>query len=122
MERDVIKLQFPVLDHTESVANIGIEVTKVNPDKGIKVKDAIACVNYSHYVTIINFGKQSEMTVKAGDCYPNSMLGDIVIQIPNGISCIQLHDLMRFERTDGSIDLDFSDDFDGSVYAIGRMR
>jgi hypothetical protein len=48
------------------------------------------------------------------------MLGDIVIELPKGISAIQLQDLSRFEKTDGSIDLDFANGFDGTIYAIAK--
>ena len=60
------------------------------------------------------------MTVKAGDSYPNSMLGDIVIELPAGISAIQLQDLSRFEKSDGSIDLDFASGFTGKIFAIAK--
>ena len=63
---------------------------------------------------------KSTMTVKAGDAYPNSMLGDITIELPVGTSAIQLQDLSRFEKADGSIDLDFATAFDGSVYAVAK--
>ena len=48
------------------------------------------------------------------------MLGDIVIEIPVGTSAIQLQDLSRFEKADGSIDLDFAEGFIGSIYAIAK--
>ena len=48
------------------------------------------------------------------------MLGDIVIELPAGISAIQLQDLSRFEKSDGSIDLDFATGFTGNIYAIAK--
>ena len=60
------------------------------------------------------------MTVLAGNAYPNSMLGNITIEIPVGVSAIQIQDLSRFENSDGSIDLDFATGFDGSIYAIAK--
>ena len=62
----------------------------------------------------------SLLTVKAGDAYPNSMLGDIVIELPAGVSAIQLQDLSRFEKADGAIDLDFAEGFKGNIYAIAK--
>ena len=50
------------------------------------------------------------------------MLGDIVIEIPKGISAICIQDLMRFEKCDGSLDLDFDEKFDGAFYAIARWK
>ena len=48
------------------------------------------------------------------------MLGDIVIEIPAGTSAIQLQDLSRFEKADGSIDLDFAEGFSGTIYAVAK--
>ena len=62
----------------------------------------------------------SSITAKAGNAYPNSMLGDIIIEIPTGTSAIQLQDLSRFEKSDGSIDLDFDESFTGNIYAIAK--
>ena len=48
------------------------------------------------------------------------MLGDIVIELPAGTSAIQLQDLSRFEKADGSIDLDFAEGFVGTIYAVAK--
>ena len=105
MTRDIINVQYPTLDHTESVANICIEKTDVNVENGVTISEAFSNKNNSLFVVIENTASESLLTVKAGDAYPNSMLGDIVIEIPAGTSAIQLQDLSRFEKADGSIDL-----------------
>lgn len=121
MTRDAIDIQYPVLDHTESVANIGITKKTVVVANGIKIKDAFSNKNNSMFIVIENDDDaKSSMTVKAGNAYPNSMLGNITIEIPVGVSAIQIQDLSRFENSDGSIDLDFASGFDGSVYAIAK--
>ena len=120
MTRDIINVQYPTLEHTESVANICIEKTKVVPANGITIEEAFSNKNNSLFVVIENSASQSLLTVKSGDAYPNSMLGDIVIELPAGTSAIQLQDLSRFEKADGSIDLDFADGFDGSIYAVAK--
>ena len=121
MARDKISVQYPTLDHTESVANIGIEKQTVTVANGIKIEDAFSNKNNSLFIVIDNTGSASSLlTVKAGDAYPNSMLGDIVIQLPAGISAIQLQDLSRFEQSDGSLDLDFGTGFTGTIYAIAK--
>lgn len=121
MARDNISVQYPTLDHTESVANIGIEKQTVTVANGIKIEDAFSNKNNSLFIVIDNTGSASSLlTVKAGDAYPNSMLGDIVIQLPAGISAIQLQDLSRFEQSDGSLDLDFGTGFTGTIYAIAK--
>lgn len=121
MTRDKISVQYPVLDHTESIANIGITKKTVVVANGITIEDAFSNKNNSLFIVIQNDDDtKSSMTVKAGDAYPNSMLGDITIEIPVGVSAIQVQDLSRFEKSDGSIDLDFATGFDGSVYAIAK--
>ena len=120
MSRDIINVQYPTLDHTESVANICIEKTDVNVESGVTIAEAFSNKNNSLFIVIENTASESLLTVKAGDAYPNSMLGDIVIEIPAGTSAIQLQDLSRFEKADGSIDLDFAEGFVGTIYAIAK--
>ena len=120
MTRDIINVQYPTLDHTESVANICIEKADVVVENGVTIDEAFSNKNNSLFVVIENTASESLLTVKAGDAYPNSMLGDIVIEIPAGTSAIQLQDLSRFEKADGSIDLDFAEGFVGTIYAIAK--
>ena len=120
MTRDIINVQYPTLDHTESIANICIEKTDVVPENGVTVAEAFSNKNNSLFIVIENSASDSLLTVKAGDAYPNSMLGDIVIELPAGTSAIQLQDLSRFEKADGSIDLDFAEGFTGSIYAVAK--
>lgn len=120
MARDIINVQYPTLDHTESVANIGISQATVVQANGITIADAFSNKNNSLFIIIENSSTASLLTVKAGDAYPNSMLGNIVIELPAGVSAIQLQDLSRFEKSDGSIDLDFATGFTGTIYAIAK--
>jgi len=121
MTRDIINVQYPTLDHSESVANIGITKKAVTVANGINVADAFSNKNNSLFIMVENSGGASSvMTVKAGDTYPNSMLGNINIEIPTGVSAIQVQDLSRFEKSDGSIDLDFATGFSGYIYAIAK--
>lgn len=121
MARDIINVQYPTLEHTESVANIGIEKKDVVQENGITIKEAFANKNNSLFVVIdTTTSSSSLLTVKAGDAYPNSMLGDIVIELPTGVSAIQIQDLSRFEKADGSIDLDFAKGFEGTIFAIAK--
>ena len=120
MTRKMIDVQYPVLDHTESIANISIVRTTVDVE-GITIKDAFSNKNNSLFILINNKGdKTGLLTVKAGDAYPNSMLGDIIIEIAKGVSAIQLQDLSRFQKSDESIDLDFSEGFEGEIFAIAK--
>ena len=47
MTRDIINVQYPTLDHTESVANIGITVKEVTQANGITIADAFSNKNNS---------------------------------------------------------------------------
>lgn len=119
--RDIIGVQYPVLDHTESVANIAINTLQVKSENGVTIKDAFSNKNNSLFIVINNTGDSiGLLTVKAGDAYPNSMLGDIVIEIAKGISVIFIQDLARFQKQDDSIDLDFSENFKGNIYAVAK--
>ena len=121
MTRDLISVQYPLLDHTESVANIGITKQAVNAQNGVTIADAFTNKNNSLFLVLENDSDTtSSITAKAGNAYPNSMLGDIIIEIPTGTSAIQLQDLSRFEKSDGSIDLDFDESFTGNIYAIAK--
>ena len=44
----------------------------------------------------------------------------VEIEIPKGVSAINLQDLARFERADGSMDLDFDNTFSGTIYAVAK--
>ena len=121
MTRKTIDVQYPVLDHTESVANIGLTVTRVEATEGITIKNAFGSTHNALFIHINNYGASTGLlTVKAGDAYPNSMLGDIVIEIPRGYSAIAVKDVSRFAKSDDSLDLDFNDDFMGHIYAVGN--
>ncbi|MBR6127986.1 hypothetical protein IKQ21_09910 [bacterium] len=121
MTRDIIDVQYPVLDHTESVANIKITEKSVVVANGITIRDAFSNKNNSLFI-VINTTKSggSLLTVKSGNAYPNSMLGDLVIELPQGISAIQIQDLARFQTADDSIDLDFGTGFTGTIYAVAK--
>ena len=121
MTRDKIDVQYPVLDHSESVANIAITKKNVTEANGITINDAFSNKNNSLFIVIDNTSNASSLlTVKSGDCYPNSMLGDIVIELAKGVSAIQIQDLSRFQKSDESIDLDFATGFTGTIYAVAK--
>ncbi len=123
MTRDIIEVQYPALDNTESVANVLITKKTVVPANGITLKEAFSNKNNSLFIivdTSAATATSSTMTLKKGDAYPNSMLGDLKITLTKGISAIQIQDLSRFEKADGSIDIDFPTDFSGDIYAVAK--
>ena len=121
MTRDIINVQYPTLDHTESVANICIEKTTVVPENGVTIEEAFSNKNNSLFVVIENNASDSLLTVKAGDAYPNAMLGDLVVTPTAGqVNAILLEDIARFENRDGSVNIDFASGFAGTIYAVAK--
>ena len=58
MSRDIINVQYPTLDHTESVANICIEKVEVAPANGVTIAEAFSNKNNSLFIVIENFNKK----------------------------------------------------------------
>ena len=61
----------------------------------IKLKDnplqyELVYETYNTFIIINNTSADSLLTVKAGEAFPNSMLGNMIIEIPQGISAIQI--------------------------------
>ena len=122
MTRDIINVQYPTLDHTESVANIGITKTTVVQANGITIADAFSNKNNSLFIVIDSTSSASSLlAVKAGDAYPNSMLGKLAVPVEaNSTTMLQIQDASRFENKDGSVNLDFSTDLAGNIYAVAK--
>ena len=121
MARDIIDVHYPVLDSTESVSNIAVTAKSVTVANGIKIRDAFSNRNDSLFIIVTTTTSGgSQVTIKAGEAYPNSMLGDIAITVPQGTSAIQIQDLARFQKADDSIELDFASGFVGTIYAVAK--
>ena len=117
MVRDIIDVQYPALDHKESVANISI-VKKAVTGKGITIKDAFAKQNDTVFLMIENKGE----SVSALKLNAENTLHYISIELLFGVSAFLLDDLSLFKKSDGSIDLDFEENFRGTVYAIAKWN
>jgi len=121
MTRDSINVQYPALDTTESVAVASITKQSVTVANGINIKDVFSNKNNSLVIIVDNTsGASSAMTIKAGNAYPNAMLGNATITLASGVSAVQIQDLSRFEKSDGSVDIDFATGFAGTVYAVAK--
>lgn len=116
MARDLIQVQYTLLDHESKVANICIEKTSINPTNGITIEEAFSCKYNSLFIVIENLGEQSLLIAKTVD----STSEDINIELAQGTSVIRLYDLLRFKKDDESIDLDFAENFTGTIYAIAK--
>lgn len=122
MARDEISLQLPVIEKTDSAGVLTVEPKTVNVANGITIKGAMECLNNTLFI-IINNTASSDITVtlKKGDRYPNSMLGDLNLLVAgSGITALQIQDPARFVNWSGAIDVDFGSGFAGTIYAIGK--
>ena len=124
MPNRYINIQYPVLNHEESIANIVLEVCEINENnRCITIKNVLDVHRNNLFLVILNeTNSVSLLTVKAGDAYPNSMLGDTIIELSTGFSAINLADLPRFVKADSSVDIEFNSDFKGKVFAIGKYK
>ena len=123
MARDEITVLEPVQDSTASVEYAKVTKQAVTVANGIKIKEALQNKNNSLQITIENTyaSTDSILTIKAGDNYPNKMLGDLNVPLTkSAITVVILEDISRFENRDGSVCLDFSTGFTGNVWAVAK--
>ena len=122
MARDSINVQYPTVDASQSVGAKEITKTSVTPANGIKIAKAFANKNNSLLICVENSGESdSYLTLKAGDSYPNSMLGDLKQDVyGEAVTVFQIQDISRFENKDGSLYIDFPVGFTGKIYAVAK--
>ncbi len=122
MARDIINVILPEVEESQSVASAAVAPQTVTVANGIQIKDAAKNKNNSLAIVIENTAaSESTVTFIAGDTYPNSMLGDLAVDIDAASTMVcQIQDLSRFENRDGSINLDFKSGFTGSIYAVAK--
>ena len=121
MTRDSINVHYPALDTTESVASASITAQAVTVANGINIANVFSNKNNSLVIVVNNTSNAaSSMTLKAGGAYPNSMIGNSVVSLAKGITAVQIQDLSRYEKTDGSVDIDFATGFTGNIYAVAK--
>lgn len=119
MAYDIINVQLPVQDATQSIEIASFEKTTVVPANGIKIEKALDNKNNS-LVIVIEATATGAVTIKAGDMFPNAMLGDLDVVPASGVNAILLEDIARFENRDGSVNLEFAEGFTGTIYAVAK--
>lgn len=123
MARDEINVAIPTQDATQSVESVKITKQAVTQANGIKINDAFKNKNNSLQITIENTyaTADSTLTVKAGDNYPNKVLGDLAVPLTkSAVTVVLIEDISRFENRDGSVCLDFSTSFTGNIWAVAK--
>ena len=120
MAYDEITVQLPVQEATQSAEVAVITKTTVTAANGIKIKKALDNKNNS-LVIIVEPTTAGAVTIKAGDNYPNRVLGDLTITPTNNkVNAIILEDISRFENRDGSVCIAFASSFVGTIYAVAK--
>ena len=118
--RTTVEIQTPFIDHSEQTAYIGID--KIPVDKnGVIVNSGNFSIDFfrdSIFLIIDNKGEEATMLIKAGDVFPNSILGDLKIPVLPGINAISIKDIKRFETSCREFVIDFSENFSGDMFAI----
>ena len=122
MTRDTITIQKPVIENTDSVGIGVIEPQSVTVANGISLQGAMECMNNTLFIIISNTANaDSTVTIKKGDRFPNSMLGDLsLIAEQSATTAIQIQDPARFVDAEGAINIDFGSGFAGTIYSIGK--
>ena len=123
MARDAITVLQPTPDSSASVEYVKVTKQAVTVANGIKISNALENKNNSLQITIENTYStaDSTLTIKAGDNYPNKILGDLNIPLTkSAVTVVILEDISRFENRDGSILLDFSTGFTGNIWAVAK--
>ena len=100
-----ITVAHPVMDNKLSyeVASVAAS-SEVAISTDMVVIDAMKCKNNSMTI-FLNVTTGGTITLKAGNLYPNSVLGDSPITLAAGFAAIQLEDISRYEcKYDGTLD------------------
>lgn len=127
MARDKVEVLLPEQDVTQSIEVGAVTKKSVTQANGIYIEDALKNKNNSLQIfienttTVSSAAATSTATIKAGDHYPNAILGDLDIALgKSSITAVILDDISRFENKDGSINLDFASGFTGNVWAVAK--
>ena len=97
-----INVILPKKDATQSVEVATAAATTLAAD--MTIVDAMKNKDNSMAI-VVNATTAGVITIKAGDNYPNAILGDLPVAVDTGVNVIRLLDISRFENRDGSIKL-----------------
>lgn len=123
-----VTVLLPVQDETQSVEKIEVTKTQVtSASDGVVIADALGNKNNSLQIYIENgttsggSAADSSALIKAGNNYPNAILGDLPIALGAGkITVVLLEDISRFENRDNTVKITFGSGFSGNVWAVAK--
>lgn len=116
-----INVNLPALESSQSAEIINFTKQTVTSGDTITIKNALDNKNNS-LIIIAELASSAtvagSLKIKAGNNYPNSMLGDLTVTVGLGANAIILEDISRFENRDGSIKIAAT--YGGTIYAVAK--
>lgn len=116
-----INVNLPALESSQSAEIINFTKQTVTSGDTITIKNALDNKNNS-LIIIAELASSTtsagSLKIKAGNNYPNSMLGDLTVTVGLGANAIILEDISRFENRDGSIKIAAT--YGGTIYAVAK--
>lgn len=120
MARDVVKMAETLADTSVSVAKATADAATINVAVGATIPGFFAVKDNSGFV-VVDASAAGNVVFKAGDAYPSqNILGDLSIAVAAGLNVLQVERHGRFENKDGSLNVDFSGNIAGKIYAFGK--
>ncbi len=112
-----IKIVLPEEEGSKSLEIAKIKAATIEDD--MTIPEAFKNKNNSLHI-IVNATTAGDIVFKAGNNYPNAMLGDCSVNCAMGYTDIIIEDISRFENKDGSISLGKSGDLAGTIFAVAK--
>ncbi len=112
-----IKIVLPEEEGSKSLEIAKIKAATIEDD--MTIPEAFKNKNNSLHI-IVNATTAGDIVFKAGNNYPNAMLGDCSVNCAMGYTDIIIEDISRFENRDGSISLGKSGDLAGTIFAVAK--
>lgn len=128
MTRDAVTVQLPTLDNSKSINTTTITKSAVTQANGVSITDAFKGKLDTLLIVVENTttgegsaAAASSMTIKAGNKYPNKVLGDLSVTLGAGKTvAVALEDHARFQNADGTVNLDFASGFTGNIFVLSK--
>ena len=100
-------------------ASLSVETSAVVKTNGTEFTIANALENKNNTLQIfVEVASGTDITVKAGNAYPNAILGDCKVKAAGDCTVIILEDIARFENKDGSVKVALG--AAGNVFAVAK--
>lgn len=112
-----IDVCLPKADATDSIEVATVTTKNITTD--MQIVDALKNKNNSLSIVVVA-STAGTFIIKAGDNYPNAILGDLNVACGVGTTVIRLKDISRFENRDGSVKVKGNGTLVGTVYATAK--